>query len=146
MLLYLRTFLNRISCLIFIVLAATGCGPIYESRYQYIPPLDYQGIACTNNCLTNKTYCKQQCTLDKINCERLMDAKGDADYYRAYSDYQTRQKLYPYSKAPERNTFNYNYRCDSLACDRLCEENHNICYRNCGGQVIEYRECVAFCN
>ena len=133
-----------LSFLIVVTLSA-GCGPIYETRYRYIAPQDQYGIACTNNCLMQRSNCKQSCNFEKMNCERLKDARAEADYYRAYSDYQMNKRLNQNLRPPERSAFT-GYGCSSAACEELCNESHNMCYRNCGGQVMEYRECVAFCN
>src|SRR3990167_339271 len=112
-----------IGSFIFLVSMLSGCGPMYETQYKYIPPASNIGKMCTSQCVQSKSMCQQMCEMRKQSCrrgERVRSGKKDDRKF----DY-----LEP--------------NCDNIACD--CTETFNTCYGACGGEVLERQVCVAFC-
>jgi hypothetical protein len=116
----------------------SGCGPIYSIHYDFYSPHSWQGRQCANDCLANKTTCNMQCAANYQNC--LNAARLTAlPSYLAYVD--ERKKA---GKEIDRTLADF---ADYSGCYQSCgcEENYRQCFTNCGGKVIEQRQCVAFC-
>ncbi|WDM85098.1 hypothetical protein K6025_04565 [Ehrlichia sp. JZT12] len=36
--------------------------------------------------------------------------------------------------------------CRINECDKLCKSDYNLCFTDCGGEIITHTKCIAFCN
>jgi hypothetical protein len=115
-----------------------GCGPIYQTEYDYIPPHSGIGKMCAMQCQQNKNTCEQMCQLKNDACRT--QARQDAMY--RYEMYRHRQRDIGRGINKGINDFNYGNYCDT-ACN--CDSSFRTCYATCGGQVLTQRVCVAFC-
>lgn len=125
-----------------ISISGSGCGPVYETRYQYVPPATADGKVCANQCTQIESLCARNCRLEERAC--VSDARRDAE--RDYDHYvRERQAAHqPIDKTV--NDFRYDYHCAaSRACEQRCEADYRGCYQTCGGQVTESSVCTAFC-
>jgi hypothetical protein len=116
-----------------------GCGPIYKTEYAYVPPRTDTGKMCTAQCVQGKNSCEQMCEMKNQDC-RL----------RAHQDALTQFEMYKQERKREGKPlkkdvkdFDQSYTCGS-SCN--CEPTYNACYSACGGQVLERKVCVAFCD
>jgi hypothetical protein len=117
----------------------TGCGPIYQTKYDYMPPRSSTGMMCVAQCQQGKSTCEQMCQLRNDNCRT--QARQDAIYrYEIYK--QARQDR---GRAPKKEVgdFDSSNSCN-IPC--RCESSFRACYAACGGQVLEQQVCVAFCD
>jgi hypothetical protein len=134
---------KRLSCfalVISLMVALTGCGPIYNTEYSYIPPATDMGKMCVNQCITNKTLCQQMCQMRNDSC-RTQSRQNALFDYQMYKHRQKANKQ-PITKdlsAFDRGGYECNSRCD-------CDFSFNQCYSACGGQVQEHKVCVMFCD
>lgn len=117
----------------------TGCGPIYNTEYTFIPPKSDMSKMCTAQCVQGKSACDQNCRLENENC-RLRSQQAAIYEYNQYKDNQTRQGL-PVNKTTR--DFDTSGSCYN-SCQ--CESTFRACYSACGGEVQERKVCVAFCD
>lgn len=128
---------------IFLVLSSaillTGCGPIYKREYAYVPPHSKMGGFCISQCIQNQTMCEQMSQMNVENCR----ARSERDAYPRYNAYVNERiaKGKPIKRTV--NDFNYDF-CASNTLN--CKTAFNTCYTACGGQILEHKECIAFCN
>jgi len=126
----------RLLILPLLLLLLTGCGPIYETRYDLLPPTDDAGRFCT-----------VECERVKLDCRRLEDRK----YQQCNRDRQDAEA--DYQRCLDRN------KNDSGKCKRLsnktycraanyeaCDADYRRCFQNCGGQVHSRQVCVFNCS
>lgn len=117
----------------------TGCGPIYSTTYQYVPPKSHRGRRCANRCLMQKSTCENNCNILHQACR--MEANAAAEpAYRAYVRQERKA-----GKTPWRTLGDF---ADYSNCggDCGCGSNYNQCFTNCGGQIIPHTVCTAFCD
>jgi len=133
-------FVLLITGLLSILCILTACGPSYKTSYEYVPPNSMKGKMCVNRCLSAKRMCQQSCREEQGECEK--QARQNARFqYRSYVA-ERRHKNLPI----ERNldSFYNDFDCRTRACG--CDNDYRFCYANCGGDVIEHRECVSNCD
>jgi hypothetical protein len=135
---------------IFAVLTAlvvAACGPVMETRQDFVPPASAAGMKCVQTCQTQQTKCQADENNAADRCRQKEDRRADTAYEKARDDYITALKLhaadatkYPMPVEPRRQP-NYS------ACDvsSRCVADYQMCYRSCGGQINEYQVCVAGC-
>ncbi len=113
-----------------LAVALSGCGPMYETRYNLTPPPGQMGQVCVNQCDQIRLQCMQGEDLRVQNCEtqnRLARLEYEQCRQRGYSDCYE----------------------DTTWCSadyEPCEGQFRQCYQNCGGKVESYQVCVFNCN
>ncbi len=139
--------------LIFIALLfLVSCGPIYDTRYHYHPPEDFEGRKCINSCVASRDRCKSFCQRDKNECLRRVEQKAQNDYddyvARCNRGQRERASLYRHECVFDKKKFSdFRHEGDCSAnCESGCGHNYNDCYTNCGGRLKTQRVCVAFCS
>ena len=126
----LRTLLGL--HILFLVMAFSGCGPVYETNYSYVPPSDMSAQTCIFQCQNMKMQCEQ---LEQMQASRCED-RGERERERC--EREIRRK----GKEPKW------YECGSTTCSvdyERCEMNYRSCYVACGGQVNAEQVCVFNC-
>lgn len=130
----------------FLVLA--GCGPMMETKRDFVPPQSAAGMQCVQNCQNQQTACQKAEKKENDKCRAKAERKADRAYEKAKDQYITALKLhaadsakYPMPAEPRRTV-------DYSACNKSsqCSAQHDMCYRSCGGQINEYQVCVANCD
>ena len=124
----------------FCVLLLVSCSPINKTTHTFLPPNDYIGIDCANKCIVKKEKCVQNCGNSKDKCLEKEKIKAQI----AYQQYLTLQMI----KGKEIDkTYEYfiNYSVCENSCSDICYSDYITCHSNCGGAVIEKKECIAFC-
>ena len=113
----------------------SGCGPIYDIRYEYAKPPGADRL-CFSQCVTGRSHCRQLARAadadrhrDHAWCVALAGAEKDDDR-RARRIAECRLALPP----------------PVYAAGGDCELDYNDCFIACGGEVTEIRECVANCD
>lgn len=106
-----------------------GCGPMYETQYNYAPPKSAVGVMCVSTCEANRGNCRQMQDMQKQNCEY----RADQEYHWCvkHSDDKHKDQCY-------RTSCNADY--------AVCDDQYRGCYQACGGTVTANQVCVAFCN
>lgn len=122
-----------------LVTMLSGCGPIYKTEYNYVPPHSNMSKMCVAQCVQAKSHCEQLCELKNQNC--VAQARQEAFY--EYEIYKHDRKREGKKVKKDIGDFDRSYRCQS-SCD--CTPSFNTCYSACGGQVLEKQVCVAFCD
>ena len=111
-----------------------GCasGPVYQTRYDYVPPESAEGKACLEQCEKGRGAC-----LDT-----------------ARKDYQTEiakaKQLYEECLMSQRGGTRTPILCHDPSSsikpdDSRCGEVYNRCLANCGGKLQEKKVCVRNC-
>lgn len=121
------------------ILFITACGPVYESQYTLIPPKSDVSKMCTSQCIQTKSFCEQGCRAENDNCK--LRAQQSALY--EYNEYKSEQVRIGQPVSKTIRDFDRSYSC-SNSCN--CESTYRDCFSACGGQVIENKVCVAFCD
>ncbi|CEI85139.1 Uncharacterized protein ehr_00524 [Ehrlichia minasensis] len=100
-------------------------------------PCESKNLACKKSCANNAA-CKTQCdmSMDMCNTQRNLDRPESFDEF-----FSNRRKNSATVKEPQPISL-----CKVDECERLCRSDYNLCFSSCGGQVITYKQCVAFCN
>lgn len=119
--------------------ALVGCGPIYRTDYNYMPPKSSAGKMCISQCLQNKSICEQSCQVSNENCKE----RAHEDALLQYATYRADQARNNQPIKKSVNDFDTSYRCNQ-SCD--CAPAFNSCYSACGGQIQTNKVCVAFCD
>lgn len=133
-----------------LLIGLAACGPVIETHYDYQPPKSNSGMACISNCQEQQGFCQADAQRYKERCRRDMEREAERQYERARNEYIVKLKLhakepekYKEPKEPYRPSPNY-YQCDNQGND--CLGGYHMCYRSCGGQILERQVCVANCD
>jgi hypothetical protein len=70
-----------------LLLAVGGCGPVYELRDHYSPPMDAAGQQCIRVCETQRSGCRLDCDRAYSSCAREADLEAKDAYSRALEVY-----------------------------------------------------------
>ncbi len=133
-----------------------SCGPIYETRYNYLPPNDSEGRSCVNYCLQGKSSCQMSCQNNKNTCSTIssvasmftgsyskdIKSKCKSKSHGGITDTKCEGSSFGVSAPKVTADCNEDYK----DCIDSCNDNYNNCYTNCGGTVNPYQVCTAFCN
>lgn len=125
--------------LILSVFALSGCGPIYQTQYSYIPPHSWRGRKCSNRCLSSRAICRSECQTNNQSCETNANMAA-MPAYMAYVQRRDNENKPVYNNV--RDYADYSNCSDHCGC----ESTYRACFTNCGGSVIANTQCVAFCN
>lgn len=122
--------------LAFILLATlVGCGPIYDTRYDLIPPPDEGGRFCVVECERIQMECRQGEERNYHNCNRnAQDAQAQYQHClnKNNNDSKKCRHLSAHPYCPPANYAN-------------CDNSYRRCFQNCGGQVHSRQVCVFNC-
>lgn len=131
-----------------------SCGPpqpYYQTDFQFIPPTTEAGRMCVNQCIMGQQQCQQTCNLQQQSCRQTnliaeQNAAMHADY--AYENYVRDRKREGKLIKKDRSDFlnHYGEDCSTDMCESSCAGNFQLCYSNCGGQVIPRTVCVSNCH
>jgi hypothetical protein len=117
-----------------VMIAGIGCGPVYNTEYQFSPPDSDAGRACVFQCENSRQQCRQLEEYRADDCQR----RASWDQQRCEDDIYRRKGREPKW-----------YECGSESCsadyDR-CDESYRSCYQSCGGKVNAETRCVANCD
>lgn len=117
-----------------------ACSPIYRSDFQYEPPADATGKMCITQCMQNKGSCQQMCQMKRESCR----SRSRENAYFQYQAYKAEQERHGEPIKRSIRDFDNGYFECHQPCH--CNQGFNSCYSACGGQVIEKKVCVAFCD
>ncbi len=106
------------------LLFITACSAVYETNYTFVPPKDSAGRECSNRCIVKKDKCYQACRQDHTTNKIIDDISNFITGSKKH-DSTSRKKT---------------------SCKSSCDVDHRNCHSNCGGKVIENKECIAFCD
>lgn len=131
--------MNRLLLLVLII-ALAGCAPVYKSEYNYAPPNNQMGKMCIAQCVQAKANCEQMCQINNANCraQRRQEAFYQYETYK-YERHRQGRKLKKNINDFDTGSYSCSHSCN-------CVPSFNACYAACGGEVLERKVCVAFCN
>lgn len=125
--------IKSISNYLLLSIVVTSCGPLYDTRYDFVPPESSSGRACVYQCENSKSSCLQLAEYRKRDCED----RADYEYERCQDDIARRGKKEKW------------YDCFRDSCEDgsdRCNEQYLSCYRSCGGDVKVSQVCIANCD
>ena len=140
----LRTFILTM----ILLLAATGCTPLYETHYLYSPPESEKALSCVTECQKGKNQCLEEANYQYRRCrDREFFYDLHLDHCRLLSHYYKGRdgKVY-YYRHPSCYS---NLRHPRSFCYRetnQCDTDFQSCYTACGGRVTVKKVCSAFCD
>lgn len=114
------------------LLFCSGCGPVYDTRYSFIPPTDPVGRSCIFQCENSRMQCNQIEELTKMNCEQRARQEQQACQWRMEM----------------RGEKEHWYDCTAESCStdtEQCDSMYRSCYESCGGRVEAQTVCVMNC-
>ncbi len=137
--------------LLFLLVSCGPPQPQYQTNYQLIPPKSENGRMCLNNCLGMHQNCRQSCSIQTQQCAINMSVAEHNARYQADLDFDSYvQERKAQGKLIKKDHSNFysapSGSCEQEACQAQCAGDYNMCYSNCGGQVIPHTACVANCN
>ena len=128
-----------------------GCSPRYQTFTSYTPPQDDTGRQCVVQCSSTRQTCRQsgqpliqQCRSQAQTEAHLETARRLASYHIQLERYADEGQGAPELPGPASPDYS---RCDSEAAnvEQQCKADFDLCYQNCGGQVVYTTHCVANC-
>jgi len=127
--------------LVAVTLLVVGCGPIYETQYQMIPPADPQGRMCAAQCLQTREYCRENCEMSSRECVDRARRRARHDF----DDYVRERRAKNLSIKRDWESFINTYECGTSSCESRCGDSYRQCFSICGGRVNAQKVCTAFC-
>lgn len=118
-----------------------ACAPIYDISYEVVPPHSYEGRLCASNCILAKQNCNHSCAAELSSCNTIKQLEAQNQYL----EYINECKLNRQPVVKSRSSFSGTRYCSSSNCEARCLDNFYLCHKNCGGQVLEHKVCIAFC-
>ncbi|WP_235111255.1 hypothetical protein [Ehrlichia muris] len=103
-----------------------------------------------NSCESKNLKCKESCSNNiacKTQCDIYMDmcnTEQSFDRYNGYDNFVS--NMYGINKSPIIETQHPVSLCQNDKCDRLCRSDYDLCFSSCGGKIITYKQCIAFCD
>lgn len=85
--------------LVVLGLSLSGCGPVYELRDQYTPPVDPVGQRCVRECESLRSGCSGECKLTFSRCTQGADEEAKEAYSRALEVYAAKLETYSAEKS-----------------------------------------------
>lgn len=125
--------------LFLIAIVISGCGPIYSTKYEYIPPHSTGGRMCANDCLEAKSHCQQMAQMRE-------DACRDRAHRAALLEFKAYQEQKKNLGKKVRKTVADFDRGNECSRSTDCDENYKMCFQTCGGTIQANKECIAFCD
>ena len=124
--------LLRMGSFCFLVIAL-GCAhkPVYQIRYEYLPPGSAEGRQCTQQCETTKNQCQEV-----VNKELEKERRNLQQAYQQCLLTQSTSRS-PIICSDQSQLIRVNY--------SSCWPDYNHCYQSCGGRVEERNVCVSNC-
>jgi hypothetical protein len=118
----------------------SGCAPVYQTTYSYVPPKSDTGRMCAMQCQQTRMMCQQLCESRKETCRSNARQQALFDY----ESYKHQRRARGKSVDRDVESFYDDFQCDDIPCG--CDESYNSCFAVCGGQVVPTTVCIAFCN
>lgn len=125
--------------LLVLCLGLVGCGPVYQTRTEYIPPSTPEGKLALNDCLHHQQDCKTDCDSIQVQCEQ-----NEAIVSIASTVADAITKKDTDAKKNHRHAQKCTKRVNT--CKNSCHQTYNACYQNVGGTINTYRICVYNCD
>ena len=137
--------------LLFLLAACGPPQPYFQTTYQMVPPPSENGRMCANNCLMMQQNCRGSCSIQSQQCSinnTLAQQNAHHEAEEEYEDYvRDRQAIGKLIKKKREDFYSApSNDCSTEACTSQCANDYNMCYTNCGGQIIPHTNCVANCN
>ncbi|MDR2338425.1 MAG: hypothetical protein LBE20_07305 [Deltaproteobacteria bacterium] len=135
------------------LLFLNSCGPIYETKYNFIPPaITSKTQSCLAGCNSDSAQCYQveknnyldcqtQARIEYHNCLRLQEQKEI--FCLALKDYQHNADYAKCLKNARGKACSEKY-CPKENISK-CDAAFRNCYRSCGGIINETVVCIANC-
>lgn len=130
-----------LSCLVLLTISA--CGPMYRTQYNYTSPASWEGRQCANQCIKDKSYCRQNCDRDVQNCRNIESIKEAANIAIQQNTKQNPNDPFKHNR---RQTGLSRNDCSNDYCYNNCDSDYNACFVNCGGSIETKQVCVMNCD
>ncbi len=118
-----------------LLIQSSGCGPIYDTVYDFTPPSSRAGEDCIEDCKMTQFSCEETERDRSRYCEDRERDRMDRCNERIQAEKNRPAKWDECGKI------------ESCTEDmKRCESRYRLCYQACGGTVTARQECVAFCD
>jgi len=134
--------LSKISSLLILTVLVVGCGPTYQTSYEFIPPKSTQGMQCLSNCQLIVQQCESNLRQESQNCE--LQAALEHQLCMSSRVMGPDSKLGWRSPKCVQNCYCPRRYCSSTSTE-VCQVRFRECYSQCGGKVIGTTVCVSNC-
>jgi len=116
--------------ILFSLVLALKCAPspVYQTKYDYLPPESAEGKTCTQQCETTKTQCEQAMNKE-FELERGNAQKAYQECLLSQSNTRSPILCYDRSQSIQPNYSN-------------CLAAYKGCFERCGGRIEERNVCV----
>lgn len=119
------------------IIILSGCGPIYSTKYRYIPPQDIWGKQCVTECSRISEACysnaEYRASQERMQCQQSASIRYAACIASAKTD-------------AARKNCSQHANCNQIADTSRCDADYRHCYSNCGGIVEAHQVCEFGCN
>lgn len=125
--------------LCFLILGLSGCGPIYRTQQDFIPPSTAEGKLALNSCLHERQECQNTCDSIRVQCqqnEAMVKIAGEVVDAISRSNQNDKKRTRRYSQCEQ----------NRRQCQNRCEKTYQACYQNVGGTIRTYKICVYNCD
>ncbi|KJV69117.1 hypothetical protein [Candidatus Neoehrlichia procyonis] len=142
-----------------IMFSLVSCYPIYETQVDYTPPATEQGKKCIIECGFIKNNCYRQCQKQVNECEfkeklynipsSVINIVKDTNNSNKSADNNKNNNNNSNSTITITKTISKEDKksiCNINNCNRLCRNDYNLCYTDCGGKVTFNEVCTYFCD
>lgn len=119
-----------------LLLVTSGCGPVYELRDHYSPPLDPNGQHCIRHCESRRSDCRQECDRAYTGCARDADEEADDAYSRALEVYAAQIETYGAEHALYDHSYQQ-YRQEKSELDHAYDHAKHRCRKREPGACAE---------
>jgi hypothetical protein len=118
--------------ILFFLVAAVGCGPVYQIKYDYLAPESAEGRGCTQQCENSKFQCEEM-----VNKEFEQERLSLVQAYRTCRLSETSGARSPILCIDQSKTIQPDY--------SQCLADYKRCFQSCGGRVEERNVCIKNC-
>ncbi|MGN7618616.1 MAG: hypothetical protein ACTJLM_01185 [Ehrlichia sp.] len=94
---------------------------------------------CKKSC-NGDIICKSKCDFQMNTCYMNQNFNRGDDFGRFVSEFH--KKNNDQVIGPQKSVSI----CRIDECEKLCESDYDLCFTDCGGEIVTYTQCVAFCN
>lgn len=127
---------------VLLALMLAGCGPTYQTVYDYTPPGSAQGRTCVAQCQVSQTHCRTACAATTEACRARVKLEARQEYER----YIQRETKAGREARRTVNSFEPAFACSDSSCRQQCDGDFRVCYGNCGGSVRATTLCTSGCD
>ena len=95
---------------------------------------------CKKSC-NGSTLCEHKCDFEVNFCDNDQSFNHSNDFNKFVTEFNKQHNNHKVAEVRKPVSV-----CYINECNKLCRNDYNLCFVDCGGEIITYTKCVAFCN